>query len=291
MLSNLRLLKHQKPMLRTIGKIILRSFKKTSYQLPLIKKISHEFTLMPALDVINQYHKWLNCTAKYQSTIAPHLYPQWAIPELFKLGDQFGLPFHKILNQGCSLKINAPLPREVNLMGRVQIIDIKNYDNKIRMHQKIYTGPKENPIAVEADIFAVILKNNKKSFHSKKDHPTLDLHEYQELSKLYISKKDAKIYGLISGDVNPIHMSEQMAKMFGLKSSLMHGFGLYALLFEELERHGYIVHELDLKFLNPVYLNNLILIYFSCVSGKKYSIRIVSEDKKIIHLVGNLTTF
>lgn len=291
MLTNLRLLKHQKPMLKTIGKIILGSVKKGKNVDPTdIPKASAEFTVTPPVSVVEQYHKWLNTTAKYQNTVAPHLYPQWAIPELFKLGEEYSLPFHKILNQGCSIKVNGKIPKGQNLMGKVQIFDIMDLDTKIRINQKVWTGPKENPMAIEAEIHAVMLKNNKQSFSKKKENPALDLSKAKEICKVYISAMDAKNYGLISGDINPIHMSKVMAKVFGLKASLMHGFGLKAIIFEELERNGYLVSELSLKFLMPVFLNHYIRIFLEENAPGDYTLLVVDDKESKLHLTGQLKT-
>lgn len=289
MLKNLPLLKYQKPMLTTIGKLILSSFKKGHQELKEAEKASAEFTVTPALPIVDKYHKWLNTTAKYQNTIAPHLYPQWAIPELFKLGQELSLPFHKVLNQGCKLKINGEIPKGQNLMGRVQVLDIKELETKYRINQKVWTGPKENPAAIEAEIYAVILKNNKSSFQKKREHHAVDVSKYQFISTLFISSSDAKNYGLISGDINPIHMSQVMAKLFGLKSSLMHGFGLFALIFEELERNGLIIRELEIKFLKPVYLNHNINIYVEKFQDH-YLLKVLDSSNTSIHLAGSFKT-
>ena len=293
MLKNIPLLKHQKPMLKTIAKILAGSVKKANFDIPgevrsdeNIQKISAKFTMTPPESIVNKYHQWLNCTAKYQNTVAPHLYPQWAIPELFKLGESLSLPFHKILNQGCKIKVNGDLPKNQNLMGKVQLLDIKEHDDKIRINQKIWTGPKENPIALEAEIYAVILKSNKKSFKKKRKNSPIDISALKYISSVFVSRDDARNYGLISGDINPIHMSKAMAKLFGLNNSLMHGFGLKGIIFEELERHGLQISELELKFLRPVYLDKNIHIYVQ-KNQENYGLKVLDEDKKSIHLLGS----
>lgn len=291
MLKNIRLLRYQRPMLETIAKIAKGSLRKAKeLDVQMTSKESLQFTLTPALPIVEQYHKWLNASAKYQRTVAPHLYPQWAIPELFKLCTKYSLPLHKILNQGCRIKINASIPKGCNLVGQVQLSDIIDHDSKIRINQKIWTGPKENPMAIEADIHAVILKNNKKSFSKKKSTEVIDLKKSKLVSQIYISSKDAKNYGLISGDINPIHMSKFVAKSFGLRSSLMHGFGLKALIFEELERHGHTVDELEVKFLKPVYLNSYVKIFLEKALEGTYIIQVVSKKEDHLHLTGELKT-
>ena len=286
-------LKHQKPMLKTIGKILLGSLKKTSFEVPnevsmeqQFKNLIADFTITPPESVVNNYHKWLNCTAKYQSTIAPHLYPQWAIPELFKIGESLALPFHKVLNQGCKIKVNGELPKNQNLVGKVQVLDIKELEDKVRINQKIWTGPKENPIALEAEIYAVILKSNKKSFKKNKAAVPINIDSMTKLATLFVSRDDARNYGLISGDINPIHMSKSMAKVFGLSNSLMHGFGLKGIIFEELERNGYTISELDLKFLRPVYLDKHIHLYIQ-KNDKNYTLKVLDEKREALHLIGH----
>lgn len=290
MLKNILLLQHQKPMLKTIGNIVIKTLKKQEIKIPKIENVTLDFTVTPHKKIVESFHRWLGVSKKYSNSIAPHLYPQWAIPELFKLGEDYSLPLHKVLNQGCRIKINGILPLNSNLVGKVQLLDIIELDGKYRINQKIWTGPKENPAAIEAEINAVILKNNKKSFSKAKRNIEHHFSPKTLLSRIYISENDAKNYGLISGDVNPIHMSKYLAKIFGLKTSLMHGFGLSSILFEEIEKHALIIKELEIKFLNPVYLNNYIKVYLEpdSVQSGQYSIKVCDDTESKLHIVGVL---
>ena len=48
------------------------------------------------------------------------------------------------------------------------------------------------------------------------------------VSHWFIPKDRGKAYARLSGDYNPIHISKHLAKLFGLKRDIAHGFGVFA---------------------------------------------------------------
>jgi len=287
-MAQISLLRHQKPMLLTVGKILLKSL---SLSKP---KLSEKTLKLEVLDtklekeIVDGYHNWLNENKKYHGLIAPHLFPLWTYPDLFRMGQKLKLPLHKVLNQGVKLTINKPLRIEETLNSEIDIYHLKNLPQKFRINQKIKMGPDlENPSLI-AEIHAVILKNPTSFLKNKSSNDVIDTSAFTLLDSLFISSNDAKNYAILSGDINPIHLSNAIAKLMGLKSRIMHGFGLYAKIFEKIESHQLQIYELDLKFLKPVYLDSNLKIYMKNIDEKKIQIRILSEDKKSIHLSGEL---
>jgi acyl dehydratase len=108
----------------------------------------------------------------------------------------------------------------------------------------------------------------------------------QLISEITITKKDAQSYALLSGDINPIHLSHRIAKIMGLKGSIMHGFGLFAIIFEKLKAAGIHFSEIDVRFLQPVYLEEEILIYIDYSSENKKTLRVLNKEKSLLHLTG-----
>ena len=97
-------------------------------------------------------------------------------------------------------------------------------------------------------------------------------------------------YGFISGDVNPIHMSDLTAKAFGFPRAIAHGMwslGRLASEFEPEQFHGGC--ELSAAFKLPVYLPaGLTLQRWPIESGSAFALRDAQGEKP--HLTGTLKT-
>ena len=59
-----------------------------------------------------------------------------------------------------------------------------------------------------------------------------------------------KRYAKVSGDDNPIHLDEGLAKSVGFKGVILHGLSTLALVAKELPRP---LHRLEVRFAKPVY--------------------------------------
>ena len=154
--------------------------------------------------------------------------------------------------------------------------------SKYRINQKIITGSKNSDTSIEAEIYAVILKNPKSIFKKLKRSKVYDTSDYSISDVMQIRKEDAQSYAYISGDMNPIHLSQNLAKLMGLKGSIMHGFGLFAMLFESLQKSQFKLSEIDIKFLSPVYLGSVVEVITKQ--------RVISTDHKTVHLSGEFLT-
>src|SRR5262245_25355535 len=47
----------------------------------------------------------------YRDIVPPHLFPQWALPVAAETLASVSYPLLRVLNAGCRMQINAPLPR------------------------------------------------------------------------------------------------------------------------------------------------------------------------------------
>ena len=83
----------------------------------------------------------------------------------------------------------------------------------------------------------------------------------EEVTKWLVPKNRGKKYAKISGDYNPIHISATLAKLFGLKRDIAHGFGIVA---EGIQASGVLESidytnqaiQLDVVFKGPVFLES-----------------------------------
>ncbi len=287
--TSIKMLRHQVPMLNVVAKILLKTISPSHKEIKEdnLKIKKEQFKLKS--EVVTEYHKWLDIEDRYPSSVAPHLFPMWSYPSLYKLGKALNLPLHKVLNQGVKMIINDDLAQDAKLNTSIEIYKVQKFPSKTRINQRITTGTVLNPDALIAEIYAVILKDPKSILAKARVGKTIDTSKLTKVSSLYISKEDAQSYAYLTGDVNPIHLSKRIAKLMGLKGSIMHGFGLFALLYENLRAVGHSIKEIDVRFLNPVYLESSIHIYTAQVNDKKFSIKVVNKDHNMVHLSGEFS--
>ncbi|MCL6415520.1 hypothetical protein MIB92_07655 [Aestuariirhabdus sp. Z084] len=84
----------------------------------------------------------------------------------------------------------------------------------------------------------------------------------EEIASWSIPANRGKQYARITGDYNPIHMSATLAKLFGFKRDIAHGFGVLA---QAIERSQIAIEsgkktQVDVIFKGPVYLDSSVQI-------------------------------
>ena len=266
-------------------KIILRT------SLGAIKKRSLSFTdkdlsstsqIVPQKHIVDAYHTYLGKEYKYKQEIAPHLFPQWSFPSLFNLLKKLNLPLHKILNQGCELEIFDRIPRD-SFRAEFKVYAPKKEETKIKIEQEIQCISSQNTKLLSAKVFATIpLKSSK-----KKKHYSTENRKYHYIIPHAFSSSNAKSFALVTGDFNPIHLSQLMAKAFGFKSSIMHGFGILSYIFETIEDLDFQISKIRVLFLRPLYLNTKVNLKLSAPDNQNIiSFEIESMDQETTHVSG-----
>jgi len=96
-------------------------------------------------------------------------------------------------------------------------------------------------------------------------------------------------YALMSGDSNPIHISDLSAKAFGFKQCIIHGMWTNARCLAQLQDQLPDACIVAVDFKNPVYLPST-LDYFqeSTANGWLFDVR--SEGGRKSHLIGSITS-
>lgn len=89
----------------------------------------------------------------------------------------------------------------------------------------------------------------------------MNLEQSKALAGFEVPVGTGKLYGRLSGDINPIHMSALLAKCFGFKRDLAHGMWSAARgngFFEHIDAQAPIRH--DVAFKGPLYLGEPVAI-------------------------------
>lgn len=252
---NPTLLRHQGPMLAALGRVAvssLRGPKKGAVATAPGELLKAE--IEPRADaLVDEYVEWSGAdTAKYARTVPPHLFPQWGFPLLTRTLDNLPYRMSAVLNQGCRMEVKGEIPRGERLVLTGRLEAVEDDGNKARIHQRLVTGTKANPELLVADVFAVIIKQRTKGDGARAEDPT----PYAKVGAWSADRLDGLRFGLLTGDMNPLHWIPPYAKMAGFKNEILHGFGTFARTWEVLARaHGKTALALiDMRFIRPLVL-------------------------------------
>jgi acyl dehydratase len=244
--SNRYLLEHGST-LGAIGRVALVSieqqlFKKIPKGAPQVPGPTLEATY-PARsqDLIRDYVKHVGGDpSAYKNTLPPHMWPQWGFGLGGRVLDGVPYPISKVLNGGCNLQINAPIPANEPITVTARLENIDDDGKRAVLQQRVITSTRSVKEALIADMFAIVpLKQPKVEGAPKekkvKESPRVP-DDAKEIAYWEIGAKAGLDFAKLTGDFNPIHWIPAAAKASGFPSCILHGFGTMARAVEGVNR-------------------------------------------------------
>jgi hypothetical protein len=199
---------------------------------------------------------------RYKRTLPPEMFPQWTFPIASKTLAGIPYPLVKVMNGGCRLEINRPLPSDEPLEVRGQLVDIDDDGYRAVLHQKLVTSTASAPDALVAHLYAVVPL--KKREGESKAKPQVPAH-VREIWYGKIRRGAGLDFAKLTGDFNPIHWIPAYAKASGFKSTILHGFATMGRAMEGLNNAvvppGGRLTMIDVKFTRPLLLPAKVGIY------------------------------
>jgi len=261
----------QGPCIRTLGKVAIAGLLPNRAEEVQTPGPKIDLQVPPrAESLLEAYATWSGgANNGYQTTVPPHLFPQWGFPPLANALGRLPWPMTKVLNQGCRLEVRQPLPKGQALQVSAWLSEVREEAHKVRLTTRIVTGTAEHPECLVADVFAVVPLAKPKKSGEKKAPPVVP-EGHRKLSDHTLGPKAGLEFALLTGDFNPIHWIRPYAKVAGFRSVILHGFGSMALAWESI-----VTHELngesgrlkwmDLRFVRPQFIPGACSVF---VDGK-----------------------
>jgi len=176
-----------------------------------------------------------------------------------------------VLNGGCRLEINAPLPANDALHARARLEDIDDDGRRAVIHQRVVTGTSAHPEAVVGHLYAIVpLGGGKGNETEKKDAakraPARVPQDAEELQRWRLPANAGLDFAKLTGDFNPVHWVPPYARAFGFRNTILHGFSTMARAMEGLQRTLFAgsvraIRVLDVKFTKPLVLPAKVGLY------------------------------
>lgn len=153
---------------------------------------------------------------------------------------------------------------------------------------EIHFMQEEKKVAYCKSTYLAKRKSAKKSPKKEKIIPEIASLLHQDSLKLDVSL--ARKYAAISGDKNPIHTSSLLAKVFGLKDAIMHGWYSVCLAEKQFEKFSSErIKEIAVNFISPISLPSSSTFKFGKDKADSISFQVKSDQEEKVLLCGNLS--
>jgi acyl dehydratase len=204
----------------------------------------------------------------YRGVLPPHLFPQWAFPLAARTLRGIPYPLERVLNAGCRMEVNGPLPAGEPLRATAQLVAIDDDGRRALLHQRVTTGPREAPEALVAHLYALVptgAKGNGTRAGSARE-PARVPAGATELAWFKLGADAGLAFAFLTGDFNPVHWVRPYARAFGFRSTILHGFATMARAIEGLNRNLFAgavdrLATVDVKFTRPLLLPARVGLY------------------------------
>jgi acyl dehydratase len=220
--------------------------------------VVHRTVAPPASDLIDEFvRRSGGDPAGWRGVVPPHLFPQWGFPLAAAVLADLPYPLIRVLNAGCAVTVNAPLPRGEPLEVAARLESLDTDDRRAILRTRITTGTAAEPEAHVAEIHAYVplVRGGK----GEKRAPETAPHGARELARWRLSSTAGAEFAMLTGDVNPIHWLSPYARAFGFRNVILHGFATFSRSVEAVVRGRYagdtsrLAHA-DSRFTRPLVL-------------------------------------
>ncbi|MCX4246945.1 MaoC family dehydratase [Paraliomyxa miuraensis] len=208
--------------------------------------------------------------AAYRGQVPAHFFPQWGFPLASRTLQGLPYPLFKVLNGGCRLEINGPLPAGEALHARARLEGIDDDGRRAVIHQRVVTGTGAVPNAVVGHLYAVVPlgrgKGKKGEAAAARREPARVPGDAEELQRWRLSADAGLDFAKLTGDFNPVHWIAPYARAFGFRNTILHGFSTMARAMEGLQRTLFAgsvraLRVFDVKFTKPLTLPAKVGLY------------------------------
>jgi acyl dehydratase len=292
----------QGPMLRTLGGAALTALKKhdPSKPKPAVPGPWIEATAeAPSAELIRAFVKNSGGDpSSYRGVVPPHLFPQWAMPVAFKAIATTPYPLTRVMNAGCRFEQKEPLPAGERLTVRARLESIDDDGKRAILTTRLVTGTASAPEALVSEIHAFVPLARKgeggKGKGEKKLPVTVPI-DAHELAFVRLGAKAGLDFAKLTGDFNPIHWVPAYARASGFRSTILHGFGTFALAIEAVVRRSLSgdirsLVSADARFTKPLVLPGRVGVYVSHSQGGEHELFVGSAPGAPAYLTGHFAT-
>ncbi|KXX67392.1 MaoC/PaaZ C-terminal domain-containing protein [Flammeovirga sp. SJP92] len=243
----------QGPMLYVVGRTFVQTI------LPFLKKTSGSASGLqtktvspPSKELQEVYKEWTGASKGRYNGLPPHLLSQYGLSFGLNVLNQLKYPLAKIINQGVEIKTYKTISgnHKIDLKTEILSVDEENGRAKVQQKMLIY---EQGALCIKVHLFVSFIIGRKNKSNTKKSEQ--ENFTYRSIGKWRVHKNAGFEFGVLTGDLNPLHWVDFIAKATPFKGTILHGFGMYAKVYEMLQNSlDTNLKMMGVKFIKPVKL-------------------------------------
>ncbi len=285
----LTLLRHQGPMLKTLGSAAVES----AWPFGRRRNPEHFETASAVMSplpaaLVDRYVAWAGGEHDYAENLPPHLLSQWAMPMAARVIRQSRYPMASIVNQGVSMTVNGELPRDEPIRVEARLLSLEETSSRARLAIGVDSGTSDRPDLVSAVLHVHFPLPGPRE--PRADGPAVaEEPSWETVGSWSTDRRDGLRFGLLTGDLNPIHWVGLAGRVSPFGSTVLLGFGMFVRTYEQALPAVADLTTIDVRFLKPVKLpSDPLLVQTASSSAGHTDLRLVSRDGRAVHLAGTL---
>jgi hypothetical protein len=195
----------------------------------------------------------------WDGVLPPHLFPQWTFPLVSRAIEPLPYSPLRLLNGGCRLTVNRPLPPDEAIDVTAQLTGVEDDGRLALLTVQVTTGTATAPNALEIEFRPLVRVGRRKGSddgerREKKARPCVPA-DAREIGRWSLGWRDSFDFALVTGDFNPIHWVPPVARAAGFRSTLAHGFATMCRSIEALVAgDGARLGEIEVRWTKPLTL-------------------------------------
>ncbi|MYM66769.1 hypothetical protein GTP45_08005 [Pseudoduganella sp. FT55W] len=211
----------------------------------------------PPQELVEQYLAWAGAARGYEGRLPPHMVSQWSLPLVGELLLRMPYRLTSVINQGVSLRVLGPLPRNTPLHVTASVEQIEQTPGRIKVVVAVVTGTAEQASLVEARLHMSFLLPGPRAPKTPQERGNEP--DWITAGLWHADARDGLRFALLTGDFNPIHWFAPLARRSVFRGMVLHGFGSFVRSYEVLSQQDVRFNEIDVRFVKPVALPCLAL--------------------------------
>lgn len=233
--------------------------------------------------LVEHYVQWCGVDDdRYAGVLPPHFFCKYGMSLVARLTGLAPYNMANAVNQGCRMQVNSLIPRNTPILLRGELVDIREENQRARVHTRVTAGTEAEPEALIVDSLAAVMLGKP----AKKKKPrAADKTEYETVGTWSAGRNEGQKFFFLTGDYNPIHTFWPIAKRSRFGGCILHGFASYARTWETIQNAGHVISDIDIRFVKPNLLPSpelSVQIGKQADKGGQRALRLINPDGDVL---------
>lgn len=218
----------------------------------------------PRAVLVDNYQSWVGMPASQRQPgiVPPHMFSQWSVPLALRVLIQSGFSTAGIVNMGCDIKVNGTIHTGERMLLSGELVEVSENEQRTTLTARVITRTRRHDRVVDALFHSMLPKQP-----AAEPGPERAGQEsrWETAGAWAVDEHDGLRFALLTGDFNPVHWADAVARhsLFGQK--VLHGFASLSLCWAALQQRepdGSSIQRISARFVRPVPLPSSAMYVF-----------------------------